>query len=400
MAAAPNRLRPQFPSLELGTGVVLYGSRPGMLRAHWRLAPDDLRRVGGSFPSGEGHPHPVVRLRRARPDGGADAVAEAGLLAVALEGAGETAFQVAADHGRYHAELGLTNGDGGWLLLARSNALDNVSPVGVSLVRRDSVTAMEADQPPRPMKGVSGSGFSRDEALAACEVASRLTALAVPPPLHPSIGEGELDRAPGAIFTVRPLPPGPGMTSLGKHQTPGPSGLVTIDDPEPALAVPRGPLVEVFPLVTVTGMDPAVTAPALGGAAAVGAPPLMGLAGPLGLMQRALAGRPLRLPTPGDPGAPASAPPPPVPTDPVTFAPVAPLVYGHPASVVAGLKIEAELRITGEAAPGSLIDLFGHPFRVGRGGRFQLMVRVDDPALLRQALALNPPPELALTRDP
>ncbi|WP_295450715.1 hypothetical protein [uncultured Thiodictyon sp.] len=341
--AAPDGLHPHFPGREPGTGVVLYGSRPGTLRAHWRLAPDDLRRAGGSFPSGGGHP--VLRLRRARPDGGAERVDEASLLAVVREGAGETTFPVAADHGRYHAELGLTNGGGGWLLLARSNELDNVSPVGVDLRRLE----------PAP---------------------------------HPQ---------------PQPQPqPGTGLT---------------VDDPEPALvAVSPGSLVSVFPLVTITGMDRVDdgAAASWGAATPVGRLPLgeVGVtalarrwdlpAADAGSTQCALEGRPVRLPRPGEsdvgPGlvSPVLSP---VPTDAVTFSPLTPLAYGHPPSAVAGLQVEAELRITGQAAPGSLIDLFGQPFRVGPGGRFQLVVRVDDPALLRQALALNPPPELTLTRD-
>lgn len=329
-AAAPAGLRPHFPGEEPGTGIVLYGSRPGVLRAHWRLAADDLGRAGGSFPRGDAPPLPVVRLRRAHPDGGAEAVDEASLGSVAREGSGAAAFQVTADHGRYHAELGLSNGGGGWLLLARSNELDNVSRVGVGVerVRRD----------------------------------------AAPPP-------------------------------------------IAVEDPEPALAaVPPGALAAVFPLVTIAGMDAvaAVDGPTPV-AASAGLPPRTGLAvtaqsrfGDLpapGPAQPALEVRPLRLPRPGGPGEGAAAwsglPP-----DPVTFAPRTPLAYGQPVSAVAGLQVEAELRITGQAAPGGLIDLFGHPFRVGPGGRFQLVVRVDDPRLLRQALALNPPPELTLTRDP
>ncbi len=70
------------------------------------------------------------------------------------------------------------------------------------------------------------------------------------------------------------------------------------------------------------------------------------------------------------------------------------LRYGEPASRGDGLWIEAELRIHGWAAPNTLIDLFGHRYRVGAGGRFQFLLKVDDPDLLQQALMLHPPPEL------
>jgi hypothetical protein len=67
------------------------------------------------------------------------------------------------------------------------------------------------------------------------------------------------------------------------------------------------------------------------------------------------------------------------------------MLYGQPAPGGRELLIEAELRVNGCAAPGALIDLFGHPYRVGPGGRFQLVIRVDDPELIKRAFELNPP---------
>jgi hypothetical protein len=70
---------------------------------------------------------------------------------------------------------------------------------------------------------------------------------------------------------------------------------------------------------------------------------------------------------------------------------IPPLVYGLPTPRGSELIIEAELRVNGCAPPGSEIDLFGRPFRVGPGGRFQIVIRVDDAALIRRAFELNPP---------
>ena len=78
---------------------------------------------------------------------------------------------------------------------------------------------------------------------------------------------------------------------------------------------------------------------------------------------------------------------------------IPPLTYGQPAVLGGEPIIEAELRIFGWGAPNSEIDLFGHPYRVGPGGRFQLTLRVDDPDLLRRALARHPPPELDVQRN-
>lgn len=76
------------------------------------------------------------------------------------------------------------------------------------------------------------------------------------------------------------------------------------------------------------------------------------------------------------------------------------LVYGKPAPMMTpGLQIEAELHIRGWAPPNSEVDLFGHRYRVGPGGGFQLVLKVDDPDLLKRALASHPPSELSSQRD-
>ena len=52
--------------------------------------------------------------------------------------------------------------------------------------------------------------------------------------------------------------------------------------------------------------------------------------------------------------------------------------------------IQGELHVFGRAAPGSLLDLGGHPLRVGAGGRFSFRVALDDPELLAALLARLP----------
>ncbi len=66
--------------------------------------------------------------------------------------------------------------------------------------------------------------------------------------------------------------------------------------------------------------------------------------------------------------------------------------YGLTAPATQGLVIEAELRLQGWGPPHAKIDLFGHPYRLGPGGRFQLRIRIDDPEIIRQILARHPPP--------
>lgn len=52
--------------------------------------------------------------------------------------------------------------------------------------------------------------------------------------------------------------------------------------------------------------------------------------------------------------------------------------------------IQGELHVFGRAAPGSLLDLGGHAYRVGPGGRFSFRVALDDPDLLAALLARLP----------
>ena len=63
------------------------------------------------------------------------------------------------------------------------------------------------------------------------------------------------------------------------------------------------------------------------------------------------------------------------------------------------MEIEAQLRIVGSAPPNQVLDLFGFPYRVGPGGRFQFVLPVEDLELLARALAARPPGALLKSRD-
>ena len=199
------------------------------------------------------------------------------------------------------------------------------------------------------------------------------------------------------LDAVKPHLPGPSAVLT----PPPPAAIDTPADLEPALALyPPGPLTRDFPLAippAAVSVGTDLPVPSLG------LPEdafLAGLPGPE-FRQGPLEGRPFRRRGSGVPAGPPIQPPAAIPinTEAVRLAPIPPLTYGQPPGDVAGILVEAELRITGQAPPGSLIDLFGHPYRIGPGGRFQLVLRVDDPSLLRRALDLNPPPELTVQRD-
>ncbi|WP_328983403.1 hypothetical protein [Thiorhodovibrio winogradskyi] len=54
------------------------------------------------------------------------------------------------------------------------------------------------------------------------------------------------------------------------------------------------------------------------------------------------------------------------------------------------MALWGELRIGGRAAPGSLLDLGGHAYRVGPGGGFAFDLEITDPELIQSLLRLLP----------
>lgn len=269
-------LVPAFPLAGPVAPLTLYPGAGGEVRVRWRLRADEVVGHGARFPRADGAPQAVLRLGRVRPEGGSEPIGEQSLHLSGLSGSGEIAFQIGDDCTLFEAELGLMNPEGGWLLLARSNRLQQARGLGLESLR-----------PPPP-------GMDWDLAAGS---------------------ESEVrGRHPGRTDECRSPP----------------------DSPDPT----RGtPLAEVEPdkggVETDTSASPVAT-----------------------LMQA-----------------------------------IPRLTYADPAPATAGLVIEAELRLHGWSTPNTEIDLFGHRYRVGPGGRFQFSVRVDDPELIRCALAQHPPPD-------
>lgn len=344
---------------DLGTGLVLYAGPPGEMRIHWRLARDDFERAASSFPLNGRRPAMVVRLRRDRPQGGTDQADELALGLGVRDGSGERAVRIPTDHCRYHAELGLTNADGGWLMLARSNGLYNAVGIGLDL---------EA-LPRAQVEGAPREGPTAGEGVGAATPASPGPGFRPPqagPTVEPALGVGGLTPLAGAFPVVDP----------------GPSPLTSR---VLAGVTPTGGL---GPSTEAVGPGAALTSPDAGsggasrqddGLGSVSAPPGASL----------LAGGPQAPGMPPSAGAVAAR---------IGVA-LAPLTYESPPEQAAGLELNAELRISGRAPPGSTLDLFGFRYRVGSGGRFQLLLPVTDPEVLRRALEAAPPAELTRPRD-
>lgn len=381
LAPAAQGLVPRFPLDEQGTWLVLYDSAPGELRAVWSLARTDMERFGASFPVNGSRPAPVLRLRRSGPEGGTELVDEVSLLRVARERTGDVSFRVERDHCRYHAELGLATGDGGWLMLARSSGVDNAAGIGPRLpVSEERHRPLAASR--EPAAGPDADAPRRDAGADRGLVA----------------GPGDATAWDGPLAAALPSP----------HSSPVDASL---HPPGPAQRDPIGPdfgLVPQFPLVDSaqhrSPVEPGGTTPA---SADLGVPTVDGTGLSLGLGETGLPGDVLpamrpqlaQVPPIGRSLGPAPGLGLPEVETLADCVRIEPQVYGARPTWALGPRMEAELRILGEAAPGSLIDLFGHPFRVGPGGRFQLTLRVDDPDLLRRALELQPPPELKIRRD-
>lgn len=300
---SPPDLSRRFPLAAHGTGLVLFDTARGELRAHWSLDRNDLERFGSSFPLDRQRPAPVLRLRRVSSDGASEPSGELSLLAVARERTGIAEFRVTDAAGLYQAELGLATEDGGWLMLARSNAIQRSARVGLNLdVRASRASSSERAARPPDADPIDATGLA-----------------ATDPSLLPPPATG------AAVVPLDPVFPLVGLAAeCGERPAPGPS--------------------------TALGRPPQRQAPRSGTAT---------------LLECSLA----------------------------------PPTYGSFEPAAGMLEIEAELRLAGRAPPETWIDLFGHPFRVGPGGRFQLTVRVRDAQLLQRALELDPPPELATPRE-
>lgn len=363
LAAVSLPLEPVFPQEDRGTRLVLYAGPPGELRVHWRLERDDFERAAGSFPPAGQRPRAVLRLRRDRPEGGSDQAADEIPLGPDLgDGCGDCRIGVPADHCLYRAELGLRNSDGGWLMLVRSNALYGAAGVGLDLGRL-----------PRDPLGPSPSPLSQDA-----------QAMSGPASVAPAVAREPGAQDQGALVVEPALAEAPGVTLAREFPlVPWASGL-QVPQSSPGGTVP--PSASLVGVAKGYGAD----TQGLGMVTQVaGAPPFEAAAMGLHAAQ---------MPAPGT--RQGAGPEPLGCESPRIGVTLAPLTYERPPERVNGVELEAELRISGRAPPGSVIDLFGLPYRVGPGGRFQLSFPVTDPQILRLALRASPLAGLEGPQDP
>ncbi len=319
-----------FPLIAAGTTLVLADGAPGRVRVFWQLTEADLTRAMSGFRGAGSRPVPVLRLRQRYGDA-AELVGEV-RLRLADAARGEHGFLVESRPARYDAELGLSDLQGGWILLARSNGLDHAAQIGLRLVPRMSRAEM-SDQGAATTTAHQGSARWH----AAGEALDRATS-----------GQGAVPLAMTSAAVA-----GPDARAAGQGRR------------------LNGELVD---LAARLGLDESpkqikgdqIKAEQIQGAGMTAAPDLAAR----DVSSSPAVSRSLVQPTLG--------------------ASIQPLRYGQPTPAAESPVIEAKLVITGRARPGLLIDLFGHPYRVGPGGRFRLVVQVEDADLVRQALAQHP----------
>ncbi len=346
-----------FPDTTAGTHLVLYQTKDGAVDLRWRIHPADIAHARAAF--GGAGAQAVLRLYHR------GAVGDDRLIADADLGSDTDAEQGLGHYGGSHAdgvlraEIGLANAQGGWLLVARSNALPAAAPVGAAFLREQA-----------PAQGAPPAAAGSPDGAPATVAAA---------------GSPGTARTPGAPEPLRPPPPA--QESL---------------PPEAFHLAPEFPLVEPEPSgLAATGVAPGrlqvqarVQTPGTG--SAPGAQPPRGADGrrlpeaPAGGVVPRLAQRPPPRPPPnlppdlpqgparqetqaGSQGLPAPAP-----------------GSGALRPAAREATLTAELLVHGSAPPHTLLDLGGHAHRVGPGGRLQLRIPIREQEVILGVLASLP----------
>jgi hypothetical protein len=336
------------------THLVLYQTADGAVDLRWRIDPADIAHARAAF--GGADAQPVLRLRHLDGNGEHRLLADADLGGDDAAEGGVAHYDGADAEGLLQAEIGLASPDGGWMLVARSNALPAAAAVGAHFLR-ESEPAAAAPRYQRPATPeVTGPDERNADTPAAAAVTLRLEPEfpLVEPLLSAAVRREYIGRA------ARTLAEPPGETLGQGGAAAGPAGgeaALGLAGDVARRAQSQGEA-EPPPGGVVPRLEPRPAAPT----------------------QQ----RPAKLA--GD--APAAA------TDPGPVAGSGPLRH---AAVDASLS--AELVVRGSAPPYTLLDLGGHAYRVGPGGRFELHIPIREQALIARVLATLPQLPVAARSD-
>jgi hypothetical protein len=334
-----------FPDTCVGTHLVLYQTADGAVDLRWRIDPADVAHARGAF--GGADAHPVLRLRRLGGHGDEQLMADADLGGDSAAEDGLAHYAGTDAEGLLRAEIGLAGADGGWMLIARSNVLPAAAAVGAAFLRDDAASAPSAQPTPEPAPVETPvASVGDDRRTTATQGAAVPEALR----LEPTFPVVEAPLSPAALAEPRTPPAGTGSQAEPRHSpdtaqtTPGTgasSSALATEGPASARAEAAELPLEPPPGGVVPRLAPRQT-PHAGAAAPAeqGAAPVAGSG-------------PLRRPN----GA---------------------------------AELSAELVLHGSAPPHTLLDLGGHSYRVGPGGRFVLHIPIREHALILRLLATLP----------
>jgi hypothetical protein len=315
------------------TVLVLYDLDPEYLQVQWSILPEDFSSACGAFPGGPADLRQVLRLCRLDGEGRAEEVHRDVTAASASTLQGHRVLAPEQLGAEYECELGLESGDGGWLMLVRSNrarlAGQNLMDPG-DPGETDQVHTRAAER-----KGFADSDNSGDRQveLALAEDSA---------PLHPVFpSPGSADNTPAVWLSLASARLGD--DSLGARDR-GPVAPANVGDTSDSK---RG---------TVPSAPPAYDSVAM-------PPPLLPSTQYLAQSEPDAA-----LPR-YDPRAALSS-----------------AALRGSVGKLAELDMQAELVVHGCARPGAPIDLFGLNIRAGEDGLFSVRCPVTDPKILSLAL--------------
>jgi hypothetical protein len=377
LAAVAAQIAEEFPLVLEQTSLVLLDVDPDHLHAFWTLAPNDVARADAAFPAGGGAAEPVIRLRRLHADGAAEVLTT---LPMTEGPQGDARFAVANDDATYQAEFGLRNGHGGWVLLARSNQTRLPRPVGIPIPRwageeRPAAIPQPAGLSPDGAPSVPGTVPQSTE-----HAGTDVLGGTQPPPVPPPAGAPEPLPSPGtrsarwvlAMAAADGTEAARPITQATPEGTSMEGGADLHTNPPPADEIPLARAWQPAIPVDWHWTSQAEPFPETASAPDWGVPDLPGSARP-------------------SPAPVAAAPAQPEPPGPISsFA----LGRGPGAPVV-----EAEVLVHVSASPGTLVDLYGRPLRIGPSGRSTLRFPVTDLDKLEGLLGRPADPEGPTGRD-
>lgn len=363
-----------FPDSVQDAHLVLYQSADGGVELRWHLDATALAHARRAFGDGPEMPSPVLRLRQLGDEAGGAAsrvIAEAALTDRHMVADGFARYAAGAATGLLQAEIGLSTGAGGWVLVARSNRLQAIAPVGASFLRAKPGVAAAASMGPELESASEPEAEAESESGLGPESESERA------PITPPSPPWQARQTSSALIPDFPLvQPSPGRSTTPERALPrdiaaadGSSGVSGQFDPSLASLGPS--------LSVIVSGSPEISHPAEKASAAQ---PPASMPDPL------RENVPKQVPEQASAdtaAAPNAAPP-------NGTSPIAGSGPLRRFSVGTANEITAELLVQGRAAPGMLLDLGGHAYRVGAGGRFAFRVPLYDRELIMRLLASVP----------